>query len=74
MHFIGLKFYNPSGDDCSLESKEGVWFDSTPEQGDLPPGRASHKSATDDSYMYVVSGESFGIGKAKVSRYVKLLS
>ena len=45
------------GEDCSIPDSKGVWYNVEPSH--LPLGRASHKSAVDEEYMYVLKGETF---------------
>ena len=61
-----LMFLSFAGVDCSIPDTKGVWYEV--EASHLPIGRASHKSAVDDAYMYVVKGETFGAKSSKVAR------
>ena len=54
------------GADCSIPDSKGVWYDIEPSHP--PLGRASHKSAVDDEYMYVLKGETFSDTTSKIAR------
>ena len=67
-----FRVYLQTGADCSIPDSKGVWYHVDAFNAPLP--RASHKSAVDEDYMYVVNGEVFKgptskTVSSKVSRY-----